>query len=153
MGLGESLLKLQKRLVGIIKGVGGRYHSDPLMAELGILKVQDLYRQQLRVHAWKFWNGKLPGSQAGMFSRISDIHTHNTRSANTGMFLNTQNHRSICYRVPKEWESMGKELGEMQSLSGFKRKSREGFLAAYKSFVCMTQNCYVCAQMKSQREA
>jgi hypothetical protein len=51
---GETLLKLQKRFMGLIVGKGGRYHADPLFAKYGILKVGDLYRQQLRMHAWKF---------------------------------------------------------------------------------------------------
>ena len=51
-GLGDLLLKLQKFLVGVIAGQLGRYHSDQLFAELGILKIGDLYRQQLRMHAW-----------------------------------------------------------------------------------------------------
>jgi hypothetical protein len=46
----ETLLKLQKRFEGIIAGQGGRYHVEPLFAKYGILKVGDLYRQQLRMH-------------------------------------------------------------------------------------------------------
>jgi hypothetical protein len=48
---GETLLKLQKKFVSIIAGQGGRYHADPLFTKYGILKVGDLYRQQLRMHA------------------------------------------------------------------------------------------------------
>jgi hypothetical protein len=40
---GETLLKLQKRFVGLIAGKSGRYHADPLFAKYGILKVADLY--------------------------------------------------------------------------------------------------------------
>jgi hypothetical protein len=38
---GETLLKLQKRFVGIIAGKGSHYHADPLFAKYGILKVGD----------------------------------------------------------------------------------------------------------------
>ena len=62
--LGNSLLGYQKRFAGLVAGRRGRYHADPILSEYGILKVGDLYRQQLRVHAWRFWNGKLPESQA-----------------------------------------------------------------------------------------
>jgi hypothetical protein len=48
---GETLLKLQKRFVGLISGKGGCYYANPLFAEYGILKVGDLYRQQLRMHS------------------------------------------------------------------------------------------------------
>ena len=69
--LGESLLKLQKRFVGLIAGRSGRYHADPLFAQLGILKIQDLYRQQVRIHAWKYWHGRLPASQACMLGKVA----------------------------------------------------------------------------------
>ena len=62
--VGGSLLRLQKGLAGMIAGKRGIYHADPLLAKHGMLKVGDLYRQLLRVHAWRFWNGRLPDNQA-----------------------------------------------------------------------------------------
>ena len=53
MTLGGSLLRYQKRFAGLIAGKRGRYHADPLFAEHGMLKIGDLYRQQLWVHAWQ----------------------------------------------------------------------------------------------------
>jgi len=32
-------------------------------------------RQQLRVHAWQSWNGRLPRNQAAMLGRTSDVHS------------------------------------------------------------------------------
>ena len=52
--LAESLLRLQKRFAGIIAGKRGRYHLDPILSRIGLIKIGDLYRQQLRIHAWKF---------------------------------------------------------------------------------------------------
>jgi hypothetical protein len=68
----EILLKLQKRFVGLIAGKSGRYHADPLFAKYGILKVGYLYRQQLKMHAWKFHNGRLPDSQSAMLARVGE---------------------------------------------------------------------------------
>ena len=42
----------------------------------------------------------------------------------------------LAYRVPKEWASMGEEQRGVRSLRAFKRRSREGFLLEYGSFVC-----------------
>ena len=52
--LASCLLKYQKKFLGMIAQAKGRYHSDPLFAKYGMLKVDDLYRQQLRMYAWKF---------------------------------------------------------------------------------------------------
>ena len=142
--LGSSLLKLQKRLVGIIAGEFGKYHSDPLFARFSILKVEDLYRQQLRIHAWKFWNNKLPENQKGMLCRVSDVHRYSTRLAGTGISLGAQDHRCMSYKIPKEWESLPNTLREMLSITGFKNKSKESFFGKYKEFRCTTRNCYIC---------
>ena len=83
-GRAAVLLRSQKRFAGLVAGQRGRYHADPFMAQHGMLKVGDLYRQQLRVHAWRFWNGRLPSNQAAMLSRIGEVHGYGTRSARGG---------------------------------------------------------------------
>ena len=120
--------------MGLIADAKGKYHSDPFFCKYNILKIQDLYKQQLQVQAWKFTKGKQSVSQVAMFNKVSDVHGHNTRSAKTGLFISTQDHRSVGYRIPREW----------QSLSGFKKKSKEEFLSNYKNFECVDQNCYIC---------
>ena len=60
--LGGSLQAYQRRFAGLVAGRRGRYHADPILAEYGMLKVGDLYRQQLRVHAWRFQRTKRPCS-------------------------------------------------------------------------------------------
>ena len=74
--LGGSLLRYQRQFAGLVAGRRGRYHADPLFAGHGMLKVGDLYRQQLRVHAWRFWNGRLPENQAAMLRRTGEVHGH-----------------------------------------------------------------------------
>ena len=85
----------------MIAGVNGTSHSDPIFAKLSTLKIGDLYKQQLRVYAWRFSKNRLPGNQSAMLSRVSQVHEHNTRSAGTGLFKSTQDHRAMGYRIPK----------------------------------------------------
>ena len=94
-----AFLKAQKRFVGFMAGVGGRYHADPLFARFGVLKVGDLYRQQLRLFAWRFWNGRLPVNQAAMLSRVSDRHGYGTRAAGAGLVVGWTDHRVVAYTV------------------------------------------------------
>ena len=140
--LGGALLRYQKRFAGLAAGMRGRYHADRLLARHGMLKLGDLYRQQLRVHAWRFWNGRLPVNQAAMLSRVSDVHRYGTRSARGGLHLASRDHGSVGYRVPGEWASLTDEQRGMGSLAGFKRESRDGFLRGYGAFEC--GGCYVC---------
>ena len=142
--LGDSLLRYQKRLSGMIAESKGRYHADPIMGHFGILKLGDMYRHQLRIYAWRFWNERLPGSQVAMLSKAEDTHSHNTRAAKNCLFLSTRDHRSLGYRVPKEWETLTPALRQMKSLSSFKNRSKGEFFKAYKSFKCMDRGCFVC---------
>ena len=132
----------QRRFAGL---VAGRCHADPILSEFGMLKVGDLYRQQLRVHAWQFWNGRLPMNQAAMLGRVGDVHGHATRSARAGLFLSTRDHRSVGYRVPREWATLTQGQRGVGSLGRFKRESRRGFLGEYGGFVCTVRDCFVCA--------
>ena len=125
-------------------GKRGRYHVDPLFARFGVLKVGDLYRQQVRVHAWKFWNGRLPENQAAMLDRVGSQHGHATRSARSGLVVATRDHGSVGYRVPVEWRLLTEEQRGLGAVSGFKRSSRDGFLAEYGDFSCRVVDCGVC---------
>ena len=142
--IGRSILSYQKRFMGIIAGKTGRYHADPLFARFGMLKVGDLYRQQLRIHAWRFWNSCLPQAQAAMLEKISQTHDHGTRLAKRGMFVSTRNHKQVGYRVPKEWETLPENLRGSATLGGFKKLSKKEFLEGYGQFKCAGAGCYVC---------
>ena len=117
-------------------GKRGQYHADPLFARYGMLKVGDLYRQQVRAHAWRFWNGRLPENQAAMLVRTDEVHGYATRSARTGIALTGRDHLSVGYRVPGEWATLTEAQRGMGSLGALKRGSRAGFLEGYGGFVC-----------------
>ena len=149
--LGDTLLKHQKKFLGIITGKRGMYHSDPIFSQLGLLKINDIYRLQLRVYALKFLKGKLPENQATMLCKISDSHGHNTRSARTGLSISAQDHRSIGYRVPREWLSLSESMRETSSFGGIKRKSKQEFLKSYEAIKCNIQGCLICIGGEARR--
>ena len=142
--LGGSLLRHQKRFAGLVAGVRGRYHADPLFARHKMLKLEDLYKLQLRVYGWKFWNDQLPRGQAALLDKASDIHGHATRSANSGLYIATRDHGSVGYRVPQEWGTLTRELREARSLAAIKRESKREFFSGYAAFKCSSTNCGVC---------
>ena len=150
MTAGGALLRLQKQFAGLVAGRRGLYHADPLFASHGMLKIGDLYRQQLRVHAWCFCNGRLPQNQAAMLRRVGGVHSHATRSAGSGLFLATRDHRSVGYRVPKEWATLSEGQRGICSLAALKQESKGGFLAGYGSFACREVGCRVCARQGGQ---
>ena len=123
--VGKALLKYQKQFVGMIAGKRGKYHADPLFSKYGMLKIEDLYKQPLRIHAWQCWNKLLPESQAAILQRVSDTHSYSTRSAELGLSMSTGDKLSISYRVPKEWSILSAKLREKKSLAAFKRQSKQ----------------------------
>jgi hypothetical protein len=116
----EALLKLQKRFVRLIAGKGGRYHADPLFAGYGVLKVGDLYREQLRLYAWKFWNGRLPCGQMAALRMVDESHSSGTRSARNGLVVGSGDHRLVAYKVPAEWCTLTKEQRRKGSVGGLR---------------------------------
>ena len=147
--MGENLLRYQKKLAGMIAEKRGNFHSDPVFSQLGMLKISDLYRQQLRIYAWKFTKNKLPSNQMVMLCKVNQIHTHNTRSARSGLFVSTQDHRAAAYRIPKEWQGLPEKMKELNSLGGLKRNSKKYFISKYAAFKCNKRDCFVCAPAES----
>ena len=142
-----ALLNYQKRIVRLVAGQKGRPHSDPLFARHGILKIGDLYRHQLRCHAWRFWHGHLPPNQSAMLDKVSGTHSHATRAATLGIRATGDDHCSITYRLPKEWDSLDKDLRTVKSLAAFKRRSKAEFLLRYKAFQCIESECRSCGSL------
>ena len=145
--LGEELLRYQKKIMGMIEGHTGRFHADKVFCKLGILKVDDIYRHQLRIHAWKFSKDKLPESQTSMFSLVRNTHSYGTRASGRGLIsYSAQDQRSIGYRIPKEWQETPQNIREANTINGMKKKSKQSFLSSYGSFECTTRNCFVCGR-------
>lgn len=142
--LAGSLLRYQKKFVGLIAQARTKYHADPLFAKYGILKIDDLYRQQLRMHAWQFWNGCLPENQAAMFHRTTTLHGHATRSAGSGISVGDRDQGSIKYRMPKEWSMIPEELKNRKSVTAFKLSSKRQMIEQYTEFECRQVGCVVC---------
>ena len=118
-------------------------HADPLFAKFGILKIDDLFSQKVRIFSFKLSRGLLPSGMAALFDRVS--HAHNTRGARSNVFVTHSNPRSIKYIAPKYWNSLPGELKSSPSITSFKDQSKLGLLAPYGSFVChVRRGCRSC---------
>ena len=139
-----KLLKLQKRFVGMMAEVRGRYHSDPLFSRFRVLKIDDLYRQQLRMYAWRFWRGGLPEGQAALYQKTTETHGHATRLAGSSISILTRDHGSIKYRMPREWSAIPEVLKDSRSITAFKGASKRLMIEQYSRFECGEVGCVVC---------
>ena len=129
-------------MVRIICGAHPISHSDPLFADLGALKLGDLYTQAVRVFAFKAARGMLPGGMAGMLDKVS--HSYNTRGARSNFFIDRSDRRSLKSIAPRIWNSLPVELKVLPSIATFKDRSKGALLAPYSSFVCAVEGCRSC---------
>ena len=125
LGLRDGLLTLQKRLVRIICGTHRISHADPLFAELGALKVDDLYVQAVRIFAFKAARGMLPGGMASMIDRVS--HRYNTRGARSNFFVDRSGCRSLRSIAPRVWNSLPGDMKGLTNIATFKERSKSLF--------------------------
>ena len=145
LGLRDEILGLQKSLVRIISSSPYLSHADPLFADLGILKIDDLYQQTIRVFAYKAFHGHMPSVMCSLFNKVSDLYSHRTRGATDGnFFIFGRNLRSVRYLVPSAWNSLDKNLKSSESISSFKNASKDRLLDVYARFQCLDTNCFSC---------
>jgi hypothetical protein len=119
-------------------------YVNDMMRVSRVLKVGDLYRQQLRLHAWKFCNDRLPDGQMVTLRRVHESHGYGTRSARSGLVVSSGDHRLVAYRLPAKWRTLTVEQRGMRFMGGFKRSSKGDFLVQYGLFQCRVPGCWVC---------
>ena len=140
--LKRRLLTLQKSLVRIICGTGRISHADPLFTHLSTLKVDDLFTQSVRVHAFKMFRGMLPGGMAAFMDRMG--HGYSTRGASSNLFVSRSDCRSIKSIAPRVWNPLPLRIKQSPSIASFKEASKLDLLAPYGSFVCSVPGCRSC---------
>ena len=143
LGLRDGLLSLQKSLVRIITGSHRISHSDPLFSDLGVLKIDDLYNQRVRVFSYQLFKGQLPDGISSLFEKVG--HAHNTRGAVGNIFVSRCCDGSIMSIAPKYWNALPSSLKNSPSLASFKETSKRSFLTRYSDFSCDTRGCSSCA--------
>ena len=146
-------MTLQKTFVRIITGSHPYSHADPLFAELGILKVDDLYNHNVRVFSYKLHKKLLPSGISSMFPEIS--HGYNTRGASSNLFVSRSDSRSIKSIAPRVWNQLDQlesesrlepdqKLKASPSIASFKERSKRGLLGPYAA-VCRVRPCLPCS--------
>ena len=138
----DRILRLQKCFLRIIYGVHRLSHADPLFARMGTLKIEDLYKQTVRCLSFKLTNNMLPKRMASLANKIN--HSHQTRGSQSNLAINSKNHQSLRYILPKHWNPLPPVLKQSPSIGSFKANSKKDLVASYSAFVCSTRNCRSC---------
>ena len=110
-------------MVRIIAGVPPRTHSRPLFNELGILPLEKLHEYHVGLLMYKFHNNMLPIVFDVMFTRNSDVHSHNTRQRNlmrVPLYTSELGQNSFKYQAVKIWNLIRQNMDIDIKISTFK---------------------------------
>ena len=106
-----------------------------LFKSLEIIKFLDLVTFHLAIFMYKYHNQLLPSVFNSFFTKISQIHTYNTKlgakqsyylpkaRTNYGIF-------NIRFQGPSVWNSIDEDI-KLSSLSLFKKKMKQHFIKDY----------------------
>ena len=131
----QPIFILQKRAMRLITFSRFDEHSSPLFKSLEIIKFLDLVTFHLAIFMYKYHNQLLPSVFSSFFSKISQIHSYNTRlgakqsyylpkaRTNYGIF-------NIRFQGPSVWNSIDEDI-KLSSLSLFKKKVKQQFIKDY----------------------
>ena len=123
---------LQNQLLKVLTEKPYRYRTNKLHNELKILKVEDLYKQEILTFVHNFQNNKLPPVFDSYFTRFSNIHNINTRNRNTNFILpivsSTRGSTSISFEGAVLWNNLDNLSKEIKSGKSFRRSFKETVL-------------------------
>jgi len=77
----DSLIRLQKKIVRIVKSAPFRSHSKSLFHELKILNCRQMYVVSMVMFYYKYCKGLLPEAFHNMFVYRGNIHSYNIRNS------------------------------------------------------------------------
>ena len=77
----EKIRLIQKKAVRIISSAKYTAHTSEIFKKLNIFKLDDLFKAQTASFMWDFYHGTLPEAFNSYFTKVSDVHQHNTRAS------------------------------------------------------------------------
>ena len=123
---------LQNQLLKVLTEKPYRYRTNKLHNELKILKVEDLYKQEILTFVHNFQNKKLPSVFDSYFTSFSDIHDIDTRYRNTNFILPRVSSNLGSTRISFEgavlWNSLDNSSKKIKSEKSFRRSFKETVL-------------------------
>ena len=131
-GILEKIQVLQNQLLKVLTGKPYRYGTNKLHNDLKLIKVEDLYKQEILTFVHNFQNYKLPLVFNNYFTRFSNIHNINTRYRNTNFIIPRVASRlgstSISFEGAILWNNLENKLKEIETVKSFRKSLRDSFL-------------------------
>ena len=128
----RPLIVAHKQLIRLIRNVPARAHTKPIMTELDILSVPNLYvlRVCAEMHPYIHTASTKEGQSRPRavckpqhihhYARTTEVHRHSTRQARSGHNHLAPSDNSITQRYIDIWNTLPPKLREIESQKTFK---------------------------------
>ena len=124
-------------------------HTEPLLKNMNLLKVSDIFKTRIIRFYYKHVNGTLPRYFENSFPRNSETHHYLTlrnREIQLNQYKTTHGGNTLRYFLPSIISNLPPciiDKIETHSYDGFSRYVNKFIISSYSS-VCEIENCYIC---------
>ena len=138
-GLSSSLKKrleaLQRKMVRFVEGFDPRHHVGlGNLLDVSWLSIPDRVKYFQLLHLFRIRNDLAPSYLRQNFTRVDQVHSHNTRGSSYDFKLSTdlsQASGSFAFIAIRHWNSLPNDIKGLTRFSMFKRKLRENLFSSY----------------------
>ena len=118
----------QNRLLKVLSRKPYRYSTNKLHNDYNILKVHDIFTQEIASFMHNFRKGKLPEVFNEYFRTFADIHNKDTRNNTMRYIIPLDCSNTIKVKGPQIWNSLVIDIRKIDNLKTFRGKVKASFL-------------------------
>ena len=112
-----------------------KYPTNLLHTELKMIKVEDLFKQEVHSFVFNFYSSKLPTVFDNYFISFSSIHNIGTRNRNTSFIIPQHNNHfgstSLKVKGACLWNALSNENKSKKTIKCFKNALKDNYLSTY----------------------
>ena len=97
-------------------------HTDPIFKQLGLLKLDEIYRIEVAKFMYEHDKHSLPESLTNLFTAVDSIHNYSTRQSGHLRKFNARTNiavQSILNKGPLIWNQLDDNIKMKQTLQSF----------------------------------
>jgi hypothetical protein len=125
----QPIIRTHKKIIRLIKNVPPRSHTKPIMTELNILSIPNLYilRVCAEMHPYVHkTNAAVNKPQHDhTYTHVSQVHNHSTRYAKQNHQYKQRDNSHFTTKYTETWNDIPNDMTKITSLHVFKQKLRQ----------------------------
>ena len=133
----HRLNTIHNRIIKIMSWSSYRSHVTPIYGHLRLLKLADIYQLEIAKLMHSFHSGRMPNTFDHLFTTVSSVHSHHTRSSTSGQFFqypacSNFGKKSLRFIGPRIWQCIDPTLKDL-SIAAFKKQYRNLLIEGYRN--------------------